>query len=228
MHGTFFARPLISFVLPLLAAVAAYLFGTTRAWSAKPRRKGGQWEILVGATACVPGEVDCEIDTSPIRGRTLPSFGGGVSLGWRAARWIQLGGVYRFGMFHPDYEVAGNRDFDVAYQHAAYLFVRPTLPIWRLDLGVDLGPGFSRQVFIDDFDNRDYSQGFSFLVGPSIDVYLTKRVFLGAKVDLLLNVHDELCVERSGSKVCADFEGDAVAPVDQVIYGLHIGGNFGT
>lgn len=220
------SKPLINLLLPLLAALAAYLFGTSRAW-AEPARAGGQWEILAGGTACLDGRTDCDLDTSTISGSSSPSFGGGVSLGWRAARWLQLGGVYRFGMLDPDYDVVGDDDYRWAYQHSVFLFARPTLPIWRVDLGVDLGPGFSRQVFRRDWQNHDVSQGFSFLIGPVIDFYLTEAIFLGAKVDLLLNAHDEVCKRRDGTRACASPGDDDVAPVHQVLFGVHVGGNFG-
>jgi hypothetical protein len=224
MHSI--SRPLTNLVLPLLAAVFAYLFGTSRAWS-EPARRGGQWEILAGATACVDARASCEIDRSAISGQTLPSFGGGVSLGWRVNRWLQLGGAYRFGMFQPDFDVTAGESFDWAYQHSIFAFVRPTIPIWRVDLGLDLGPGFSRQVFRRSWESYDASQGFSFLIGPAVDIYLTDTFFIGAKVDILLNAHDEVCARGAGTRSCASPGSDDVAPVHQVIYGVHIGGNFG-
>jgi hypothetical protein len=220
------SRPLINLVLPLLAAITVYLFGTSRAWS-EPARAGGQWEILGGATACLDGRVDCELETPEGSGRALPSFGGGVSLGWRVTRWLQIGGVYRFGMFQPDYDVVVDDDYRFAYQHSVYAFARPILPIWRFDFGINVGPGFSRQVFRRDWRSYDASSGFSFLVGPVVDVYLTDTLFIGIEVDFLLNAHDEVCDRRPDTRACASPDTDDVAPVHQVIYGLHLGGNFG-
>ena len=220
------SRPLMNLLLPLLAAIAVYLFGTSRAWS-EPARSGGQWEIFAGATACIDGRVDCDVDTAAVSGNTLPSFGGGLSIGWRVARWLQIGGAYRFGMFQPQYDVMGDDDYRFAYQHSVFAFARPILPVWRLDLGVDLGPGFSRQVFRRDWRSYDASSGFAFLIGPVIDLYLTDSLFIGAKVDIMLNAHDEVCERRPDVRACAGPEADDVVPVHQVVYGLHLGGNFG-
>jgi hypothetical protein len=192
-----------------------------------PRREGGQIEFFAGATACIPGEAECSVDAAGIDGFTLPSFGMGVNLGWRANRYVMVGGAYRFGMFHPDFDVVGGSDYRFAYQNSVYAVVRPILPLGRVDIGVDLGPGWSRQVFQRDGDRRDYSQGFSFVIGPTIDVFLTDRFFIGAKVDFLLNAHGEVCSEAGDRTVCTSAGNRDVAPVHQVIYGIHLGGTFG-
>jgi hypothetical protein len=192
-----------------------------------PRREGGQIEFFAGATACIPGEAECSIDATGIDGFTLPGFGMGVNLGWRANRYVMVGGAYRFGMFHPDFDVVAASDYRYAFQNSVYAVVRPILPIGRVDLGVDLGPGWSRQEFIRDGDRRDYSQGFSFVIGPTIDVFLTDRFFLGAKVDFLLNAHGEVCSQAGDRTVCTSAGSRDVAPVHQVIYGIHLGGTFG-
>ena len=192
-----------------------------------PRREGGQIEFFAGATACIPGEADCGVEGAGIDGYTLPSFGMGVNLGWRANRWVMLGGAYRFGMFHPNYDIVAGADYNVAFQNSVYAVVRPILPIGRVDIGVDLGPGWSRQSFLRDGDRSDYSQGFSFIVGPTIDVFVTDRFFIGAKVDFLLNAHNEVCQSAGDRTVCTNAGSRDVAPVHQVIYGIHLGGTFG-
>jgi hypothetical protein len=192
-----------------------------------PRREGGQIEFFAGATACIPGEAECNIDAAGIDGFTLPSFGMGVNLGWRANRYVMLGGAYRFGMFHPDFDVVAASDYRFAYQNSIYAVVRPILPIGRVDIGVDLGPGWSRQVFQRDGDRRDYSQGFSFIIGPTVDVFVTDRFFIGAKVDFLLNAHAEVCSQAGNRTTCTGASSRDVAPVHQVIYGIHLGGTFG-
>lgn len=192
-----------------------------------PRREGGQIEFFAGATACIPGEAECNVDGAGIDGFTYPSFGMGVNLGWRANRYVMVGGAYRFGMFHPDFDVVAASDYRFAYQNSFYAVVRPILPLGRVDIGVDLGPGYSRQVFQRDGDRRDYSHGFSFVIGPTIDVFLTDRFFIGAKVDFLLNAHNEVCSEAGDRTVCTSVSSRDVAPVHQVIYGIHLGGTFG-
>jgi hypothetical protein len=190
-----------------------------------PRREGGQLELLLGATACMPGESQCSVDDD---GRTWPSFGGGVNLGWRINPYFMIGAGYRYGMFHPDYDFIAARDYDFAHQHGVYALFRPILPIGRVDLALDIGPGYSGQFFERGGNERDFSHGFSFIFGPSIDVFVTDRFFIGAKVDFLLNSHRQVCTKTADRTVCTEPGDDAIAPVHQVIYGLHLGGTFGS
>jgi hypothetical protein len=191
----------------------------------KVERRGGQIEGLVGLSACMPGRASCERGEGATItvGDTRPSFGAGVNAGWRATRWLMLGGAYRFGMLDPDYDLP----YNVAYQHSGYFVVRPILPVWRLDFGLDLGPGGSRQTFRLQNGDMDFSQGFSFLVGPTVDLFITRRVFLGAKVDLLINGHRTTCRERGDRTTCTRSADEQLAPVHQVLFGLHIGATFG-
>jgi len=193
-------------------------------------RKGGQWEVLVGGTACLPGRVDCHRDDGPdpVPGYTRPSFGTGATIGYRPVSFFMFGGAYRFGMFDPDYEVADTgTNFNVAYQHSAFFVLKPILPIWRIDLGLDLGPGFSRQVFRMNNGDKDFSQGFAFLIGPSIDFWVARRVFLGGKADFILNAHRTVCEDRGAQRECMQSESRHLAPVHQVLFGFHLGGTFG-
>ena len=190
-----------------------------------PRRQGGQIELLLGATACLPGETRCNIDDD---GRTWPSFGGGVNLGWRVNPYFMFGVGYRYGMFHPDYDFVAASDYDFAHQHSVYALFRPIIPIGPVDIGLDIGPGYSGQFFERGGNERDFSHGFSFLFGPSINVFVTDRFFIGAKVDFLLNSHRQICTATGERTVCTEPGNEDVAPVHQVIYGLHLGGTFGS
>jgi hypothetical protein len=220
-------------LLSLLSGLAgaAALLAAPQVASAHPEvdRRGGQWEIMVGGAACMPGRVDCQQDgPDPLLGHTRPSFATGASLGWRPVRFFMFGGAYRFGMFDPDYEIAaGTPNYWVAYQHSAFFLLKPILPIWRIDLGLDLGPGFSRQVYRARNGDKDFSQGFAFLIGPSIDFWVARHVFLGAKVDFILNAHRTICEDRGGDRDCMRSETRHLAPVHQVLFGFHLGGTFG-
>jgi hypothetical protein len=217
-------------MLTWLAAPAA-LVAIPATAQAEPdvQRRGGQWEVLIGAAGCMPGRADCRrdsVDTLP--GTTRPSFGTGATLGFRPVRWFMIGGAYRFGMFDPDYEVTSAApDYRWAYQHSAFLVLKPILPIWRFDFGLDLGPGYSRQVFRQSADNKDFSQGFAFLIGPSIDIFVARNIFLGGKVDFILNAHRTICEDRGGNRNCMRSESRHLAPVHQVLFGFHLGGTFG-
>lgn len=189
-----------------------------------PRRQGVQVELLAGATACMPADGACGVGGTGLEGVTLPSFGMGLNVGWRPSPYFIVGGAYRFGMFHPGSDVAG---FEFAHQNALYAVVRPIWPVRRVDLGVDLGLGYSNLRFEGGGDNREYSQGFSLIIGPTVDIFLTDRFFIGAKVDFLLNAHYRVCTVSDGSTRCAAAGPGDIAPVHQVIYGLHFGGTFG-
>ena len=189
-------------------------------------RRGVQLEFQAGATACMPSNGACGIGGTGLGGATLPSFGMGINVGWRVNPFFMVGGGYRFGMFHlgSDLQDAG---YQFAHQNSFYALARPIFPVSRVDIGIDLGAGYSIQIFERSGDNRTYSQGFSLLLGPTIDVFLTDRFFIGAKVDFLLNAHFRRCEVSDGSTSCASPGATDIAPVHQVIYGVHVGGTFG-
>jgi hypothetical protein len=140
---------------------------------------------------------------------------------------VFAGASYNIGFFNTVYTVTDGGSYKRAYQNSIYGIVRPTLPIWRFDLGLGLGPGFSRQVFVLANDDKDYSQGFSWVVAPTLDIFLTRRIFLGAKLDVLLNAHGRTCRQRGNQTTCNDQKSDAdLAPVHQMVFGLHVGGTF--
>jgi hypothetical protein len=211
---------------------AAALGGMTLAAGnaeAKPDivRKGGQWGVMLGGSACVPGKAKCSREEVSIDGKTRPSFGLGAELGYRFNKYVFLGAHYNFGLFDMDYEVTdGSSQYKRGYQNSIYGMVRPTLPAWRFDFGLGVGPGFSRQTFVRENGDKDYSQGFSFIISPSIDIWVSRRIFLGAKFDLLLNGHAKTCHKTGNTTNCVDTVARDLAPVHQMIFGLHLGGTF--
>ncbi len=221
--------------LPLVAAVVLGGMTLAQTADAKPQitRKGGQWGVMLGGAACIPGKADCARDNVTdggvtVDGKTRPSVGLGAELGYRFNRWAFLGASYNLGFFDTSYEVVG-RDADSykrAYQNSIYGIFRPTLAAWRFDFGLGVGPGFSRQVFVLNNGDRDYSQGFSFKIEPTIDIFVTRRVFVGAKMDLLLNAHSKTCRQEDATTTCLDTGSRDIAPVHQMIFGLHVGGTF--
>lgn len=192
----------------------------------RAQRYGIQLEGMIGGAGCMPGRAPCHYDRTLISGRTEPSFGVGATLGWRATRWLLLGGLYRLGMFDPDY-VGRGVDYSFAAQHTVAALIRPILPIWRLDLGLSLAPGYSRQVFrYEGSSSRDYSQGFAMMVGPTIDVWLGRRFFLGAEIDFIFNTQRRVCRQRGESESCVVSPVRQVAPTHQTVFGVHLGGTF--
>jgi hypothetical protein len=200
---------------------------------AKPNitRKGGQWGVMLGGSACIPGKAKCARDSVTdngitVDGRTRPSFGLGAELGYRFNKWVFAGAAYNLGFFDTDYEVTGLSTYKRGYQNSVFGVVRPTLPVWRFDFGLGLGPGFSRQAFVLDNGDKDYSQGFAFKIAPAIDIFVSQRIFLGAKLDLILNAHTKTCRQRANTTTCEQTANSDLAPVHQMIFGLHVGGTF--
>lgn len=221
-----------SFAVASAAALTVFASAPTEA-QARPNitRKGGQWGVTMGGAACIPGKAKCARDSVSdggvtIDGRTRPSFGTGAELGYRLNKWIFLGAAYNLGFFDTDYEVSGFSDYKRGYQNSVYGVVRPSIPAWRFDFGLGLGPGFSRQTFVTENGDKDYSQGFSFKLAPTIDIWVARRVFIGAKVDLLLNGHGKTCRERGNTTTCEKTADSDLAPVHQMVFGLHVGGTF--
>ena len=96
---------------------------------------------------------------------------------------------------------------------------------------LELAPGWSRQVFKYDGNfgslNREFSQGFALKFGPVVDVYITRRVFVGAKLDLIFNFHRQVCSQSDGGgRVCGDKSDKNQASVHQMIAGFHVGATF--
>ena len=220
--------------LALSAAAGAAVFaGTVNEAQARPNinRKGGQWGITLGGAACIPGKAKCgrnnvEEGGITVDGRTRPSFGAGAELGYRFNRFVFAGAAYNLGFFDTSYEVTGFDNYRRGFQNSVFGVVRPTLPVWRFDFGLGLGPGFSRQTFVFENGDRDYSQGFAFKIGPTIDIFVTRRIFLGAKVDLILNGHGKTCRQRGNASTCQATAESDLAPVHQMVFGLHLGGTF--
>ncbi|MEM6992442.1 MAG: hypothetical protein AAF721_18155 [Myxococcota bacterium] len=221
--------------LALPAAAAAFVFaGAATTAEARPniKRRGGQWGVTMGAAACIPGKAKCARDNVSeggitVDGRTRPSFGMGAELGYRFNKFVFAGAAYNLGFFDTSYEVSGlDSTYRRGFQNSVFGVVRPTLPAWRFDFGLGLGPGFSRQTFVLENGDRDYSQGFAFKLAPTIDIFLTRRVFLGAKLDFILNGHGKTCRERGNSTTCEATAESDLAPVHQMVFGLHVGGTF--
>ncbi|MEZ4381490.1 MAG: hypothetical protein R3A79_09080 [Nannocystaceae bacterium] len=215
--------------LPLLAAAAVGLLGPPA--EAKPDRQGIQTEFMIGASACVSGRAQCTAEDEAITGRTNPHVGLGMTVGFRPIRFLMVGAAYNLGFFNPDYALAGDDVYRRAYQNSFFGVVRAILPIWRFDLGLELGPGWSRQTFRGTSDSplfeRVSSQGFAMKIAPVIDVFLTRHLFLGAKVDFIVNAHGEVCTDGlDQQRVCTRTQDTDQAAVHQLIAGFHIGSVF--
>jgi hypothetical protein len=190
----------------------------------EPKRKGGQAEALLGVSDCIPAAGDCESDGA---GGTKPSGALGIDLGWRVHPVFFVGAGYTVGWFNPTWKVDGKRLYDDALQHGVFGVLRVYIPIWRIDIGLELSPGWSRQNFVTDAtDTRTYSQGFALRPGASVDFRLFKRLFIGARVDFILAFHKQLCSMQGSERDCSLEMDVRQLPVHQVIGGVHFGVNF--
>lgn len=212
----------------LMATLTAAFAWASDASAGDTQRRGLQIEGMVGGVACIPGRARCHQDSLTISGRTRPSFGTGAALGFRPVKWFMFGAIYRFGMLNPDYRVDPGSSYRWAGQHTVALMLRPIIPIWRFDFGLNIAPGYGRQVFyVDHGKDRDITQGFSLLLGPTIDAYVTRHFFVGAEVDFIFNAQKKVCQRRDGASTCNSNPAPRVAPVHQVLFGLHLGATFG-
>ena len=213
-------------MLPTFTSLCTFAYVATA--HADENRRGLQVEGMIGGSACIPGRAPCRQDQELLDGFTKPSFGTGAAIGARPVRWFMIGALYRWGMFHPDYDGVDGDVYRWGGQHTVALMLRPILPIWRFDLGLNIAPGYARQVFRRaEGRDRDYSQGFAMLVGPTVDVYLGERFFLGAEVDFIFNTQEKVCQRRGDDTQCFD-AGDTLTltPTHQALFGLHFGWTF--
>jgi hypothetical protein len=215
-----------SLILGALVLAAAGMASATA--QAKPNKRGGQVEGMIGGSGCIPGRAPCRHDEAVFRGGTQPSFGTGAALAWRPVKFFMLGGIYRFGMFNPVFETDDGESYPWAAQHTIGFLMRPILPLGRVDLGFNFAPSFGRQVFkLSRGNDRDMSQGFAMLLGPNLDIFVTDHFFLGAGVDFIFNTQKKVCSTRSGVTDCTTRPFRDIAPTHQVLFGLRLGGTFG-
>ncbi len=220
--------------LTLSAVFLAVLAAPSSASAANVKRTGGQVEGTFGASLCIPGKADCK-SADTVSGKTGPSFGMGFTLGFRPIKYLMIGGAYNLGFFNPDYRSGGADVFKSAYQNSVFGVVRAIIPVWRIDLGLELAPGWSRQTFkVRDglatavFGEKQYSQGFALKTAPVVDFFITRQFFVGAKVDFIFNFHKQQCVESvDGDRACfTDEDDNRKASVHQMLVGFHVGGTF--
>lgn len=85
-------RHLATLSLPVLGLSAALAWPST-ADAREPKRKGGQVDILVGGSGCIPARGDCSFEEDTL---TKGSAGLAFDLGWRAdkAFFLAAGGVH--------------------------------------------------------------------------------------------------------------------------------------
>jgi hypothetical protein len=188
-------------------------------------------EFMPAASLCMPtAAVACKSRW----GTTAPSFGGQFTLGYRPVRHIAIGIAYVGSTLRLDWNVVDsmaeplNRKFEgLAQIHGGYMFARPTYSYHRLDVAVEVGGGFSYTKFPGSADNGFtgmYARGFSLLMAPTVDVFLARKVYMGVKVDFIMNIQSKVCVEDDNGKTCrARNKDDDQLPIHQILPGIHLG-----
>ncbi len=211
---------------------ALALAPTTAEAAPNVKRRGGQFEGMVGGSLCIPGTADCK-SSDNLAGKTGPSFGMGFTLGYRPIRSLMIGGAYNLGFFNPSYRNGAVDVYKSAYQNSLFGVIRGIIPVWRIDIGLELAPGWSRQTFKVNsglspvLGNKQFSQGFALKTAPMIDFFITRQLFIGAKFDFIFNFHRQVCVDYAeGNRTCAVRDSSDQASVHQMILGFHIGGTF--
>src|SRR5690606_12906539 len=124
-------RHALPLAIGLVAALALPLPAQARGGN-KPKRKGGQAEVMVGASACVPGKGDCKAEGF---GDTAPSVGMAFDVGWRAHPAFFVGAGYGIGWFNPTWQDATGRAFKSAFNQGVFGILRAYIPVWRIDIG---------------------------------------------------------------------------------------------
>jgi hypothetical protein len=224
--GSRHRRSPLAWALTLLAPLTVVATSSTA--EAKPNKRGGQIEGMIGAAGCIPGRAPCRHDEAVFSGGARPSFATGAALAWRPVKFFMLGAIYRWGMFNPAFDGDDGTDYRWAGQHTIGFLMRPILPIGRVDIGLNFAPAFGRQVFkIGRGNDRDMSQGFALLVGPNVDVFLTDHFFIGGGVDFIFNTQKRVCSTRGDETDCTTRPIRDVAPTHQVLFGFRLGGTFG-
>lgn len=189
-----------------------------------PDRKGFQLDVAAGASFCLPaGHTPCH----DIEGATAPLAGGGITAGWRPRSWIFVGAAYDVAALRPTHNDIlgsfGRRLYGPAVQHAVFGVLRTGVDIGRIDLGLEAGLGYSRVsagYAIDELRGQRFgSDGLALRFSPQVAVYLTRRVFIGVRWNITINLHRRL---RCGSG-CADHPGEPPAFGHHSLLGLMVG-----
>lgn len=177
-------------------ALACLVLLHTRDASAElePKRKGVQVEVAGGLSLCLPGgAARCK----DVTGATRPHTGGVVTVGWRPRSWLLAGLSYEFALLRPTHTDIlgsdGRRLYGLARHHGVFGVVRTGVDVGRIDLGLEVGLGYSQHVAPHVHDElrgqRHGTRGFAARVTPLLAVYLTRRLYLGLRWDVTLNFH---------------------------------------
>jgi hypothetical protein len=209
--------------LPALVAAVTAFWGDSAGAAPRfePQHRGAVIEVIPQVSICVPTAiVSCNSD-----GSTRPFVGGTFNLGFRATRLIHIGLSYSGASLRPDYE----RELRPAYAeygqlHGGWAVFRPNFDRGILELGMDIGAGYSWLNFPYADAPGVTSQGFSLKLAPIIAFFVHPHVYLGIRGDMILNFHGQVCVDTGvGGERCEERSESEQLPIHQFLGGLALG-----
>lgn len=183
--------------------------------------------LTLGVSNCLNGRNDAKCRT-PIGGvgeaKLKPSFAFTKEFGYRIP-WALFGVSYSLGFMRPSWTGPGveSETTDISYQHSLLAVIRPTLPIWRFDLGFNIAPGWSRQVLRRDWSDRTYTQGFALGLGVVASVNLTQSWIVGFRWDAISNFHSKMCSStKDTDTICVDVPDGRPSALNMGLSGLFL------
>jgi len=143
---------------------------------------------------------------------TIPMGGmGRFDVGYRAgyySLWATVdggGGRLDIPTFEDENGLVSHVHGDLTFLHAGVGVAFHPVDLGRVDPWLGVGIGFSRtkQRFRSDQRNYDllYRRGAA-MPGGGIDVYLTRRVAMGPRADIVLPFAGSRCIRQGGTEEC--------------------------
>lgn len=165
------------------------------------KRRGMYSSLTLGVSNCLDGRNGAKCQ-GPVGGgqdgKLKPSFAFTKEIGYRIP-WALFGVSYSLGFLRPSWSGGDSGISQISYQHSLLAVIRPTLPVWRFDLGLNIAPGWSRQVYRSDWSDRLYTQGFALGVGVVASVNITRGWIVGFRWDAISNFHNKRCMSTANT-----------------------------
>lgn len=192
------------------------------------RRQGMYSSLTLGLASCMEGRSGTPCKSPKVVGeqiKTKSGFGFTKEIGYRIP-WVFFGGSYTLGFLRPSFTpaISGLVKVKSMYQHSLLAVIRPTVPIWRVDLGFSISPGWSRQVIRGpEWSDKVYTQGFALGLGFVAALNITQKWLIGFRWDTIQNYHGKICAKTADvDKNCRDLDKDKEGGVNMGLSGLFL------
>jgi hypothetical protein len=131
-----------------------------------------------------------------------------------------IGASYSANLLSPKWglgaapESADDQVFSGANVQGIFGVFRLIVPIKRVDIGIEAAPGFAWQFFNANEGRlirtlpgsteaitvqRETTRGFSLKLAPMVNVFVSRRVYLGMRADVMLSFHGESCYQDAAT-----------------------------